>query len=227
MIKVLVFNNRTNMMETYFRDITAAMPYNVGRTLLVGEFRGESDSSVIWTDRRYMDTWNGYRSFYGRPIYVQHAFKRIWEGGHTGQSQHYAGGAFDVGQNATDATRRALHNAAVQFGGWSYVEPLQFTPTWVHFDKRLAPPACSEGGYIGVRYGSRGVYVLVLQDALNALGYTGGGLDGVFGSGTKNAVIRFQRANFLTADGIVGCQTWRALTDLAEGIGPTSTVQNP
>ena len=27
----------------------------------------------------------------------------------------------------------------------------------------------------------------------------------------KNAVIRFQRANNLTADGIVGCNTWRAI----------------
>ena len=57
-------------------------------------------------------------------------------------------------------------------------------------DKRLKPPAC-ETGYITLRNGSK-YTVFVLQDALNALGYTGGGLD-EFGSGTENSVRRFQR----------------------------------
>jgi peptidoglycan hydrolase-like protein with peptidoglycan-binding domain len=69
--------------------------------------------------------------------------------------------------------------------------------------------------------------VLTLQDALNALGYTGSGLDGIFGNGTRNAVIRFQRAQGLDPDGIVGCQTWERLTELAVGIGRTSTVLDP
>lgn len=66
-----------------------------------------------------------------------------------------------------------------------------------------------------------------MQDALNAVGFTGGGLDGIFGSGTQNAVMRFQRANGLAVDGIVGCQTWQALTSQAVGIGQTSTVVDP
>ena len=60
--------------------------------------------------------------------------------------------------------------------------------------------------------GDKGVYVLVLQDALNTLGYNAGNIDGIFGQGTKNAVIRFQNDKNLTADGIVGCNTWRAIT---------------
>ena len=78
-----------------------------------------------------------------------------------------------------------------------------------------------------MRTGSVGQYVLVLQDALNALGYTGSGLDGYFGSGTRGAVIRFQRAQGLDQDGIVGCNTWERLTQLAVGIGQTPTVVNP
>ena len=69
-----------------------------------------------------------------------------------------------------------------------------------------------------------GCYVLILQDALNALGYTNRPLDGIFGSGTENAVRAFQRAVSLTADGICGCNTWKKLTAASVGIGRTRTV---
>ena len=86
------------------------------------------------------------------------------------------------------------------------------TPTWIHIDSRMGSPACPTGGYPLIRQGSRGVYVMVLQDALNYLGYNTGNIDGIFGSKTRNTVIRFQRANGLSQDGIVGCKTWRSIT---------------
>jgi len=174
-----------------------------------------------------MEAFNTTRAAWGRPIYVGYAFKRIWEGGHAAMSQHYAGVAFDVGQNLDSATRDQLRVTAEQTGVWTYVEPAYLTPTWVHFDARATPPACAAGGYPLVRQGSVGNYVLVLQDALNALGYTGSGLDGYFGSGTRNAVISFQRAQGLDTDGIVGCLTWERLTELAVSIGQTATVVDP
>ena len=75
--------------------------------------------------------------------------------------------------------------------------------------------------------GSRGVYVLVLQDALNALGYNTYTLDGAFGNNTRNALISFQRNNKLRADGIAGCNTWTRLVDEVVGIGRTPTVIDP
>lgn len=85
-------------------------------------------------------------------------------------------------------------------------------------------PACSTGGYPLLKRGSVSNYVLIAQDDLNTLGYTTGGLDGIFGSQTRNAVIQYQRSRGLSADGIVGCNTWRSLQENVVGTGRTSTT---
>lgn len=94
----------------------------------------------------------------------------------------------------------------------------------MHFDRRGTPPACSSGGYPLIKQGSRSVYVLVAQDALNTLGYKTGGLDGIFGTQTKNAVISYQSRRGLAADGIVGCNTWRSLQEDVVGMGRSATT---
>ncbi len=53
--------------------------------------------------------------------------------------------------------------------------------------------------------------VKVLQTILNYLGYSCGTVDGNFGSNTDSAVKKYQKAQGLTADGIVGKDTWKAL----------------
>ncbi len=227
MPNVYVYNDRSGSMEYYTLSLSDAMPYNIGRTLTVGEFRANSTANTIWTTRRAMEAFNITRSAWGRPIYVGYAFKRIWEGGHDPMSQHYAGVAFDVGQNLDSTTRDQLRNTAAATGVWTYVEPAYLTPTWVHFDARQGPAACPNGGYPLMTSGSVGTYVLTLQDALNALGYTGSGLDGYFGAGTRRAVTNFQSAQGLAADGIAGCNTLNRLTELASGIGRTPTVVDP
>lgn len=62
-----------------------------------------------------------------------------------------------------------------------------------------------------LRTGSRGDAVRKLQELLNAKGYTCGNVDGIFGSKTYAAVLAFQKANRLAADGIVGPLTWGKL----------------
>lgn len=57
------------------------------------------------------------------------------------------------------------------------------------------------------------MYVMVLQDALNYLGYNTGNIDGIFGKNTRASIIKFQKDNSLSRDGIVGCNTWRKLTN--------------
>ena len=122
--------------------------------------------------------------------------------------------------------RRALWNSANSSGVWSYVEPINFTPTWVHFDKRFGTPACSSGGFPLIKRGSISNYVLIAQDDLNTLGFSTGGLDGIFGAKTQEAVRNYQKKVSLSVDGIVGCNTWRALQEAVIGTGPTSTTIN-
>lgn len=206
MAKILVFNNNLNRMETFYRGENEAMPYISNRTLTVKEFRGSSKSDVLWTDRRCMMAWNSFRYVYGKPIFVGFAFKRPTEGGHGILSQHYAGLAFDVGQNLSNAGRNEMRNLAISSKIWNYVEPANLTPRWVHFDERQ-----TVSGYPLVRRGSRGVYVCILQDALMSLGYSTGGLDGIFGAVTEKSVRDYQSKNGLQVDGLVGNKTWNKL----------------
>ena len=81
MAKIIVFNNDSDRMETYYREENQAMPYNTNRTLTVGEFRGSSNSPTLWTTKRTMQTWNSFRYLYGSSIPGGFAFKRPWEGG--------------------------------------------------------------------------------------------------------------------------------------------------
>jgi hypothetical protein len=226
MAKIIVLNNSTDRMEVHWRDESDPMPYNTNSTLRVREFRGNSASPTLWTNSAVMDAWNRQRMLWGGPIPVSAAFKRPWEGGHTGQSQHYAGVSFDVGSNSlgwNNERRAALRRSAAASGLWRYIEPVSESPTWVHMDRRQIPPACSFG-YPSLRMGSRSTYVLILQDDLNTLGYVTGGLDGVFGNATYNAVVNYQRARRLAADGVVGCATWTALQSDVVGKGRTSTT---
>ena len=62
-----------------------------------------------------------------------------------------------------------------------------------------------------LRKGSKGNEVKEVQRRLKQWGYYSGGVDGVFGAGTRAAVIAFQKKNGLTADGVVGKATYKAL----------------
>ena len=94
----------------------------------------------------------------------------------------------------------------------------------------------SEGNTLGIgtvppsatlRQGSTGQDVITLQYLLNVIGEYYPGIpritqDGIFGSGTRQAVIAFQNQMGLSPDGIVGARTWNALYDTYLGIGENS-----
>lgn len=61
------------------------------------------------------------------------------------------------------------------------------------------------------KMGSRSEEVKSIQSVLKSKGYYKGSIDGIFGTQTKNAVIAFQKAKGLKADGIAGEKTLKAL----------------
>ena len=87
------------------------------------------------------------------------------------------------------------------------------TDNWI---KRLREECNKQGfsSYPTLKKGARGNITKLLQEKLVSLGYNTNGIDGIFGSATKNAVISFQKSNGLVVDGIVGINTWKKLINI-------------
>jgi len=62
-----------------------------------------------------------------------------------------------------------------------------------------------------LRQGASGGEVKELQRRLKEWGYYNGAVDGIYGKGTVAAVKAFQKKNGLTADGVAGIETYKAL----------------
>ncbi|MFA6392970.1 MAG: immunoglobulin-like domain-containing protein [Candidatus Paceibacterota bacterium] len=103
----------------------------------------------------------------------------------------------------------------VHGGGGSYIRPVVTLAPIV----ALAPvvtPTPLIGKVLGaekfnftklMKNGSKGNEIIELQKLLTSLGYNCGIADGKFGPKTKGAVIKFQKANKLVGDGIIGAKT--------------------
>ena len=87
------------------------------------------------------------------------------------------------------------------------------TDNWI---KRLREECNKQGfsSYPTMKKGARGNITKLLQEKLVSLGYNTNGIDGIFGIGTKKAVMSFQKSNGLVVDGIVGQNTWRKLINI-------------
>ncbi len=73
-----------------------------------------------------------------------------------------------------------------------------------------ATPATAAPAWPVLRSGSTGSQVSAVQELLTARGYATA-VDASYGPATSGKVVAFQRAKGLTADGITGAQTWKAL----------------
>ncbi len=77
-------------------------------------------------------------------------------------------------------------------------------------------------GDITLSMGMRHTDVTELQQGLKKLGYYNSSIDIIFGSGTKSAVVKYQKAKSLSADGVVGSATAKSIKS---ALG-TSSVSN-
>lgn len=74
-----------------------------------------------------------------------------------------------------------------------------------------APISTNDSISVLSKLGSRGEEVRRIQKKLKELGYYKGAVDGIFGTGTRNAVKAFQKNCGITDDGIAGPKTLKFL----------------
>ncbi len=88
--------------------------------------------------------------------------------------------------------------------------------------KPTATATPKPGTYAVLREGDTGQYVYDLQERLYDLSYYKGRIDGRFGPNTTAALVSFQSAHGLTADGIAGSATQTKLFSSSANINPGS-----
>jgi len=115
-----------------------------------------------------------------------------------------------ISQTGTVATLTltALNSASVKFNK-------------VDSDSSDVPESVAKPGTL--RYGDTGKQVKNLQNNLKKLGYFKGEATGEFGNVTKQAVIKFQKAYSLTADGIAGSKTLAKISAALSGNGGSTS----
>ena len=90
-----------------------------------------------------------------------------------------------------------------------------------------SPGGASAGGKPVLKMGMRGADVRELQNALNALGYSVGIADGIFGLATKAAILSLQQRYRVAADGIAGKETHNLIDALLAGGAGSGSVAGP
>lgn len=112
----------------------------------------------------------------------------------------------DFGSETEEAVKQLQRDVHIEVDG------IVGKHTWDALNSVFVRPVVSYPGYL-IRKGKQDDNVRKIQKRLIELGYSCGscGADGIFGNGTYNAVVAFQKANGLSVDGIVGPATWEKL----------------
>lgn len=139
-----------------------------------------------------------------------------------------------TGLSMGDGAGGVIHCSTFVKRGNAYTD----TPKWTHWGiprglyttdelRKAGLNVDDEKNIPTLRRGSQGEMVEELQAILNAKYGADLEIDGNFGSKTEAAVKAFQKANGLTADGVVGRKTWAALgMDSNENTDETKTNES-
>ena len=165
------------------------------------------------------DYYRAHNAFYRKPqVGDQVFFGDYGNEGHTGIVVAVSGniittvegntsGGYGVESNG-DGVYLKKYNTSTQY------IPGFGRPNWDVVSNNAGKEEASDTvNYPTIKLGSKGADVKKAQQLLITNGYSCGtaGADGDFGAATYNAVKKFQAANGLEADGIVGANTWAAL----------------
>ncbi len=188
---ILIFHPRFHTFERYELQLFEPMPYTHSGSLSVANFRGSSNTSILWTTKPAMDFWERLQKSHPHisPIC---AFSRIGEGRHVLFSKHYTGEAFDL--------------------PCSFCKEYEAHPRCFHL-------SVSNDPFPDIFFGCINVYVLLLQDALTSAGYDCEALDGHWGNLTEHALRRFCNEHLLSYNGTLNHIIWKQLLYHAAGSG--------
>lgn len=131
--------------------------------------------------------------------------------GSTGKRMTFVGGFIVTGTPGIFAHPTAINTTLTTVGGlsgsfgWPTTHARNVNGVWSQTFQGGTITLASATPRPTIKLGARGTHVVFLQQKLRIRA------DGIFGTGTRSAVIAFQRSKRLVADGIVGPATWRAL----------------
>ena len=201
----------------------------------VKEFACHDGSDTVLIDDRLVTLLGKIRDRFGKPIRINSAYRTAKYNAKIGgvsNSYHVKGMAADIVIDGVKSKEVAQYAETIGCGGIGWYEARNFT----HIDTRSgcvrwkdsgsnvvktfgaavtpAPKPSSKCPYSEpaktIRFGAKGNNVKWLQWHLNQLGEKLT-IDGNFGVLVKAAVLRFQKKQKLTQDGIVGAKTRAAL----------------
>ena len=114
---------------------------------------------------------------------------------------------------SSTTTRPAVNNtvAATSYTKKQCVKDIQTLLGGLTVDGLCGAKTLAKLPTLSKKHNPKHKIVKPVQRYLNALGYDCGTADGIAGAKFHNAVVKFQKANGLTADGIIGQNTWKKL----------------
>lgn len=187
----------------------------------VYEFACKNGADTIKVDGRLIKALQQIREHFNAPVSITSAYRTAAYNTKVGgakNSYHTKGQAADI--TVTGVSNREVAKYAATF--MKGVGLYDYTGGFVHVDTRANKYFWQQDernkGYYTVagfnldpkvrptlRYNDTGEYVKELQRILGIKD------DGIFKSKTEDAVRRYQKANGLTVDGVVGSKTWAML----------------